>query len=140
MESSDWVVLFAATISFLGSIVVIFCGTRVAIKKERRQLRWNKELDRFFSLEELAGELVEVFGGCNTSLEECAKRLRELDLVAGRFGRYPEVRQAIRDLSNVFVLMYDARKNNEDDREVRQELDPAYRNILYACDKAKKSI
>jgi len=61
--SSENAVLAAAIISLLGSILSLYIGTSLAVRKERRQLLWSSELDRFFQLEELAGELVECQGG-----------------------------------------------------------------------------
>jgi hypothetical protein len=51
----------------------------------------------------------------------------------------PEVRQSVRDLHNTLGRMFVAKRDFEDDREkVRKELDPAYRKLLSACDKALK--
>ncbi len=134
----DKVTLAAALIALAGSILSLFISTRLAVLKERRQLLWSKELDRFFQLEELAGDLVEFLGAYRPIPDdrtESFQRFDALERAAGRFGRYPEVRQAIRDLHNVLGRMFAAKRDSEDNREIRQELDPAYRKLLRACDK-----
>lgn len=137
MAGSELVTLVAAVIALLGSILSLYISTRLAVQKERRQLLWSKELDRFFELEQLAGELVEELGSYRpipedrTSLE---RRFQVLELAAGRFGRYPGVRQAIRDLHNTLGRMFAAKRDQDDDRSVRTELEPALRTLLAACD------
>jgi hypothetical protein len=53
------VTLIASIIALVGSLLTILLGTRLALLKERRQLLWSRELERFFALEERAGQLVE---------------------------------------------------------------------------------
>jgi len=142
MDCSDIVTLIAAILALAGSILSLFIGTRLAVLKERRQLLWSKELNRFFDLEELAGDLVEFMGSYQAIPDdraELAEKLKSLEQAAGRFARYPEVRQSVRDLHNTLGRMFVAKrdkKDNEDD--VRKELDPAYRKFLTACDKVLK--
>ncbi|MGA3327075.1 MAG: hypothetical protein ABSF45_21635 [Terriglobia bacterium] len=139
MSSTEIVTLIASIIALIGSIVSLFISTRLAIWKERRQLRWSKELERFFQLEELAGDLVEDLGGYRPLPEdrtELAGKFDTLGRAAGRFARYPEVRQAIWALRNTLDRMFVAKRDSEDDREIRGELDPAFRKLLEACDKA----
>jgi len=62
-------------------------------------------------------------------------KLEALERAAGRFGRYPEVRQTIRDLHNVLGRMSAAKHDSEDGRALREELNPAYRKLLQTCDK-----
>ncbi len=137
MADTEFVTLAAAVIALLGSVLSLYISTRLAVQKERRQLLWSKELDRFFELEQLAGELVEELGSYRpipedrTSLES---RFQALELAAGRFGRYPGVRQAIRDLHNTLGRMFAAKRDHDDDRSVRTDLEPAFRKLLAACD------
>jgi hypothetical protein len=139
MATSELVILAAAVIALLGSVLSLHISTRLAVQKERRQLLWSKELDRFFELEQLAGQLVEELGSYRpisedrTSLEE---RFQALEVAAGRFARYPGVRQAIRDLHNTLGRMFVAKRDRDDDRSVRTELEPAFRKLLAACDDA----
>jgi hypothetical protein len=137
VANHEFVTLAAAGIAFLASILSLFIGTRLAIKKERRQLLWSKELDRFFDLEHLAGELVEDVGSYRPIPEDRASldaRLRTLELAAGRFGRYPGVRRGIRDLHNTLGRMFVAKRDHQDDHSIRAELDPIFRKLLAACD------
>jgi len=46
------ITLIASIIALVGSLLTILLGTRLALLKERRQLLWSKELERFFALEE----------------------------------------------------------------------------------------
>lgn len=137
MSGSELVTLAAAVIALLGSVLSLYISTRLAVQKERRQLLWSKELDRFFELEQLAGELVEEMGSYQSIPDDrtsLARRLQALELAAGRFGRYPGVRQAIRDLHNTLSRMFAAKRDRYDDRSVRTELEPAFRKLLAACD------
>jgi hypothetical protein len=138
MNITEYVTLAAAGIALLGSILSLFISTRLAIQKERRQRLWAKELDRFFELEELAGDLVEELRGYRPIPEDrttLTQRFAVLEQAAGRFSRYPEVRQAIRDLHNTLGRMFVAKRDDQNDQEVRAELDPTFRKLLAACDK-----
>lgn len=138
MTNTEIVTLAAAVTALLSSILSLFISTSLAIQKERRQLLWAKELDRFFELEELAGNLVEELvsyrsaPGDRTTLPQ---GFGALEQAAGRFGRYPEVRQAIRDLHNTLGRMFVAKRDRQNDQQVRGELDQTFRKLLAACDK-----
>ena len=138
--NSQTVTLIAAVIALLGSILSLFVSTRLALRKERRQLLWSKELDRFFALEELAGELVEVIGSYRAVKDQDApasfvEKYKGLEMAAGRFGRYPDVREAIRVLHNTVGRLYAAKKDSDDDeRAIRDELRLAFPRLLSACD------
>ena len=109
--------------------------------KERRQLLWTRELDRFLQLEELAGSLIEDAGSYRPVPDDWSglhEKLTQLEHAAGRFCRYVEVRQAIRDLHNTVGRMLTVKRNGEDDRVVRAELDPAFRALLASCDAVLK--
>jgi hypothetical protein len=137
MAGSELVTLVAAVIALLGSVLSLYISTRLAVQKERRQLLWSKELDRFFELEQLAGELVEELGSYRPTPEDRVSldtRFQALELAAGRFGRYPGVRQAIRDLHNTLGRMFVAKRDHDDDHSVRAELEPAFQRLLAACD------
>jgi len=138
MISSENAILAASIIALLGSILSLYIGTSLAVRKEQRQLLWSREHDRFFQLEELAGELVECLGGYRPfpkDSTELLHKLEALERAAGRFGRYPKVRQAIRDLHNVLGRMSAAKHDSEDDRAIHEELNHAYRKLLQTCDK-----
>lgn len=137
MSWTEMITLVAAVIALLGSILSLYISTRLALHKERRQLLWSKELDRLFALEELAGELVEELGSYHPIPEDRSRlqnKFEALENAAGRFGRYPEVREAIRVLHNTLNRLFAAKRDSDDDREVRKELEPAFRKLLSACD------
>lgn len=141
MTNSEYIVLAASAISLFGSILVLYVGSDLAIKKERRQLVWSKELDRVLALEESAGRLVEEIGSHGRIPEDrtsLSERMSALEQSAGRFGRYPKLRQSIRDLHNVLGRLFAAKRDREDERTIRQELDPAYKALLAGCDAVVK--
>lgn len=118
----------------MSTVFLLVC---LQARKERKGVVWSKEVDRFINLEEIAGKLIEELGSYRsipTEGSQLAEELRILESQAGRFARYPKVRQAIRDLHNVLSRMLAAKADHEDDREIRQELDPAYQTLLCACD------
>jgi hypothetical protein len=136
VTTSDIVTLAVAVIAIAGSALSIVIST----KKERSQLIWKAKLDRFFALEALAGELTEVLGGYSAfpaDATELVSKIGLLEQEAGRFGRYSEVRQGIRDLHHLLSCMFVAKRDHESEqREIRSELQPTYRKLLNACDKA----
>jgi hypothetical protein len=135
---SEVITFIAALIAVAGSIISLFISTKLAIYKERRQLLWAKELERFFSLEEQAGELVEFTRGYGSVPKDRSKLgadLADLADSAGRFARYPEVCQAIRDLHNTLARALEDKEAGNQDREAHAELGPAYQKLLSACDK-----
>lgn len=138
---SEVITLIAALTAVVGSILSLLISTKLAIHKEQRQLLWMKELERFFSLEERAGELVEFVGGYRPLPEDRSKLTTELDNLAnsaGRFARYPAVRQAIRDLHNALDRALAMKQEHNPDMEVRAELNTAYQKLLSACDEVLK--
>jgi hypothetical protein len=115
-------------------------ATRLALRKERRQLLWSKLLDRFFALEEQAGQLVEELSSYR-SLDQTkvASSLEEFRQTAGRFARYDSVRRAILDLQNNLERMFVTKRDREDDeRLLRSELDVNLKKLLKACDEITK--
>jgi hypothetical protein len=135
--TSDQATLIAAILAAVAAIASIFVNSIIAYRYEKRKVLWGKEVERFFKLEELAGQLIEELGSYRPipqDRSELVGMFRELELSAGRFARYPEVRQAARDLHNVISRMFAAKRDREDDREVRLELEPAFRKLLAACD------
>lgn len=135
------VTLIASIIALVGSLLSLFVGSRLVLQRERRQLLWTREIDRFIKLEELAGTLVEEFGSYKALPEdrtEISLQFDALQRAGGQFARYPAVRQAIRDLHNVLGRLFAAKRDHDDDREVRAELEPTFRALIEACDGAIK--
>jgi hypothetical protein len=129
--------LIAAIISAIGSITTLLLNSRLTLDREQRLVLWRKEVDRLIELEELAGRLVEDVGSyrsIDAIQDQLASQFQQFDAMAGRLARYPQVRQAVRDLNNVLGRLFVDRRDSQDDRETRQELEPAYRALLDACD------
>jgi hypothetical protein len=119
------VTLIASILALGGSLLTILVGTRLTLLKERRQLLWSKELERFLALEELAGQLVEELASHRT-LDRLivGPRLEEYRQAAGRFARYDDVRRAILQLQNTLERMFAAKRDrNDDEEQIRSELD-----------------
>jgi hypothetical protein len=98
--STQTATLVAAAIAALASIFTLLISSRLTSRRERRQFILNKEIERFFVLEEVAGELLELVGNdrsFETKLEALVDRLEQIELIGGRFARYPRVNQATRD-------------------------------------------
>jgi len=130
------VTLTASILALAGSLLTILVGTRLALLKERRQLLWSKELERFLALEELAGQLVEDLASYRTvDRSRLGPKLEELQQSAGRFSRYDEVRRAVLQLQNTLERMFAARRDHTDDeQELRSDLDRHLKQLLSACD------
>lgn len=102
---------------------------------------WEKELERFFSLEEKVGVLVENLMAfrCREDVEkgQCFEAQRYLQSAIGRFRRYPEVTKALR------LVLHDAgyyfqkdmkHESKADFEEVKNNLEESYQTFLEACD------
>ncbi len=123
-------------IALLTSIFAITLGTRLALRKERRQLLWSKEFERLFALEELAGKLVEELGSYSmVNQPNVGAWLEEFRQTPGRFARYPAIRQSTRDLQNTIDRMFVAKRDYLDEQqELRSELELKLNHLLSACD------
>jgi hypothetical protein len=130
------VTLIASIIALAGSLLTILVGTRLTLLKERRQLLWSKELERFFALEERAGQLVEELASHRTLAQSIVgPKLEEYRQAVGRFARYDDVRRAILQLQNTLERMFVAKRDHNDDEEkLRVELYRDLKKLLSACD------
>jgi len=130
------VTLIASILSLVGSLLVLLVGTRLALRNERRQLLWSKELERLFALEEFAGQLVEELASHrNVDPSIDGPRLGKFREAAGRFARYHDVRRAILQLQNTLERMFAAKRDrNDDEEQIRSELDRDLKKLLSACD------
>lgn len=132
------VTLIAAIVAATVSITSLLLNSRITLERERRLVLWRKEVDRLIELEELAGRLVEDVGSyraIEAVRDRLASQIEQLDAMAGRLARYPQVRQAVRDLHNVLGRLFADRCDNRDDRDARKELEPGYNTLLDACDR-----
>jgi len=130
------ITLIASIIALVGSLLTILLGTRLALLKERRQLLWSKELERFFALEEHSGQLVEELASHRALAQSIVgPRLEEYRQNPGRFARYDDVRRAILQLQNTLDRMFVAKRDHNDDEDnLRSELDRDLKKLLSACD------
>ena len=121
-------VLCGSTISIIGSIIL----HRLSAKKERRQQILQKELDRLYQLEEQAGEITEWAGSWQLSQEspELRERFQKFMIAAGTFRKYPQLKQAIRDLSQHAMILTFDKINHEDPREGSKELEEKYEAFI----------
>jgi hypothetical protein len=128
--------LITQGLALVVALFTIFWGTRLALFKERRQLLWSKELERFLALEELAGQLVEDLASYRTlDRSNLGTRLEELHQAAGRFARYDDLRRAILQLHNTLGRMFVAKRDFEvEEQEIRSELYCHLKQLLSACD------
>jgi hypothetical protein len=141
----DILVLSAATIAALASIVSIFVNVYLTTTVERRNRLWNKEFERFLDLEERVGILVEdlLRFSIRTEIEK-DKFFGSMQLLrddAGRFRRYPEIMQALRDL-NHYASWYFSQDMKHDTKEefneAKNDLLNSYKILINAIDKIVK--
>src|ERR1700680_4626002 len=101
------VALIPSIVALVTSLFAIWWGTRLALLKERRQLLWSKELERFLALEELAGQLVEELSSyCPLDQSNVGPMLEKFRQAAGRFARYGDLRRATLQLENTLQRMF----------------------------------
>ena len=94
---------------------------------------------RLSELENLAGEVAEWSGTYQLDLEtpQLNKRFDDLIKAAGHFRRYPEIKQAVRDLhSSCSALLY-ARKKQEVqlEQDTRVEVEEMHKKLISEIDK-----
>ena len=138
MTTGEIVTLSAAVIALLGSILSLAISTKLAIGKERRQILWTKELERLFTLEELAGSLVQelyCYSPLTGDAEILRQKLWDLQLTAGRLARYSEVRTATQDMFNTLSRLFVVKGQRGDWLPLVSEAETAFRKLLDACDK-----
>jgi len=131
------VTVIAAIVAASGSIATLLLNSRLTLDREQRLVLWKKEVERIIALEELAGKLVEDIGSyraIDATSDRLSNQFQQLEAMAGRLARYPQVRRAVRDLSNILGRLFIDRRDRQDDREARKELEPACRALLDACD------
>ena len=139
--TTEEVTLIAALIAALTSIVTLGLNTRLAILKEKRMLLWQKELDRLLELEETAGVAQEIalsYASAEVLEKEFPPLHDQLRHAAGRFGRYPELSQALRDLNHACAVTVAEKVKSGDSREWQEKIKPAYQKFLNACDAITK--
>jgi len=101
----------------------------------------NKGSDHFLALEQVAGQIVEELSSYRpldrTFLTPLFEEFRR---TPGQFARYPEIRACALKLQNVLDRMFVAKRDHQDDQhELRSELDSALKALLTACDQARNT-
>jgi hypothetical protein len=134
-------VLIPAVVGAAIALIAPILTSWLTLKRERRQQLWQRELQRFFELEELAGILTEALAG-HGPLDQMADQLHsqmaQLKIATGKFRRYPQVAQAIRDFENSagWILSRERRFDSRAEHDkVMKELESHYQALLKACDK-----
>jgi hypothetical protein len=130
--------LIVALFTAIASLVGIVVGQMMAFSKDRSLERWRKERDRLLELEEAAGMVVELMGAYQPAEEQRALYAEKREYLAGsagRFARYPQVRQTVRDLNNVLDRLFKSKLDHADDeQELKKESEASLRALLTACD------
>lgn len=132
--------IIAALIAATVSIISVVLGSHLTALRDRRRLRWERELDRILQLEESAGQLAEnVLQHGPRDPDELARQLRSLGSAAGRFLRYKDLAASVRELhhaSSWYLSQEKTFATPEDYKSARQEIDAAFEKLLAASDTA----
>jgi hypothetical protein len=140
---------FTALIGFLGVIVgaaTTIIGNlilhRLDAKKERRQEVLKRELDRLYNLEEIAGEITEWAGSyqLDHKSEDIRNRFHGFMIAAGTFRKYPNLKQAIRDLNQYAMILVDDKNKHRDPRKGNEELEEKYKSFIKELEIVLKGI
>ena len=141
LYTKDLLILATAAIAAAASIISIFVNIHLSKKKERSNRLWEKELERFFDLEERVGVLVENLMAfrCREDSERHSyyQQQQYLASAIGRFRRYPKVLQSLRKLQNDASWYFSQDMKHETKKEfeeARNNLEGSYREFLQACD------
>ncbi|HHT9106900.1 MAG TPA: hypothetical protein ACFYD7_13670 [Candidatus Wujingus californicus] len=131
-------VLIGAATTILGNLIL----HRLGAKKERRQEVLKRELDRLYKLEEMAGEITEWAGSyqLDHSSEELRNRFNGFKVAAGTFRKYPNLKQAIRDLNQYAMILVSEKNDHRDDRKCREELEVKYKAFIQELENVLKCI
>ena len=131
-------VIIGSIISVFGNFILLWLNTR----NDTKQKIITKELNRLFELEELAGELAERSGSYNLKLhdDKLNENFHQMDMSAGKFRRYSNLKQAIRDLNQSAKILVRCQQSNEKDTEARKELENKYRDFINEYEKRGKAL
>jgi hypothetical protein len=130
--------LIAALLAAFTSIVSLFLNSKLTFNREKRTLRWNKEIERLQNLEEqigLAQEVVSVYTYVEKLKADFIPLNEGLEYVAGRFARYPELAKAIRGFVHACNLTVSAKTDHEDYREYKEMVSIEYKKVILECDR-----
>jgi len=139
--TTQTVTLIAAGIAAIASLLSLFLNSSLIIRRERRQQLWQFNLQRVTQLEELAGHIAELLGGypaIETLEEKVPELLAKLELAAGNFRRHKFLNQSIRDFHNAASRVFVARRDHQNDKDDKHDLEVLFTNLLRTCDEALK--
>ncbi|MCJ8350615.1 hypothetical protein [Moritella sp.] len=130
--------LIAAILAAFTSILSLFLGSKLTFNREKRTLRWNNEIERLQNLEEqigIAQEVVSVYTSVEKLRADFIPLHENLEYVAGRFARYPELAKAIRGFVHACNLTVSAKIEHEDYREYKEMVSTEYIKVITECDR-----
>lgn len=132
--------LIASIVAATASLVSLFISYRLTIRSERKQALWKKEIDRFFQLEEVSGEIVETLLSGNLIfepefMEGIINNIQTLKAFTGKLRRYERVSNAIEAFREASVNLISVNRKNLDDFKEKRDLESKFRLLLIECDK-----
>ena len=139
----EYAAIIAASIAAVASIVTLLLNTKLTINREKRKALWDREIDNFMKLEEVAGKITEdlLSYRCRNEDEknEYFSNATYLRIATGKFRRYPEVLQALRELNHNagWYFSQDMKhETKEKYNEARSDLEKSFNRLIAACDNA----
>ena len=142
----DNVAIVVAFIAATVSIINLIWSTRLNEGRERRKALWERELNRFSELEDIAGRLVEDLLSNNIRSEQVLstswENLKTLRDSTGRFLRYPAIASALRQVTHSagWYISQDMKHENKTDyEEVRNEVINSFDELVRAIDATLKN-
>lgn len=129
-------VLVGSLISSLASYVI----ARMTAKSEMRREVYQKEVDRLYSLEDNVGRFVESVGAYRPLDDSKVVLLSSLDDAAGRFRRYGALKQAIRDVAQIGMILMNEKRTNPSAQKERADLEAAYQKFVIAYEAVLSSL
>lgn len=142
----DYTAIIVACLAAAVSLVNLAWTTRLTEGRERRKVFWERELERFSELEDVAGRLVEDLlrfnireNGERASANE---KLQYFSIAAGRFLRYEKVASALRDLEHAagWYIKQDMKHESADEyKKARSDVSASFKALIAACDETLKN-
>ncbi len=136
----EYISLVVAGLTLIGVVVNIVLTHRLARRRAREGLVWKADVAAWLEVEAAATqaqEILQVAASLNGPAEPAAGYLDKLEQLLGRFGRYPEVLQAIRDyLQQASYIVRVAAQGGPATEEEGDELAPDLENAFVALQQA----
>lgn len=135
--------IIVALIAAAVSLINLFLTTSLTQSRERRKALWERELERFLELEEIAGLVVENSLTYKKLTENEEKELHtQMDFLyraSGRFQRYKDVSASVRNLHHAIGLYISQRSSfgsSEEFNQARAEISSSFAKMLETSDKS----